>query len=81
MQGAIEGGWLSWIVAGQGLGELKLYSNSVNEQGQKRFLAIEDGVRESTQSWRKVLLKLRSRGMNVPELAIGVLGRAGGSVS
>ena len=43
----------------------------VNERGQKRFLAIEDGVRESTQSWREVLLKLQSRGMNVPELAIG----------
>jgi putative transposase len=43
----------------------------VNERGQKHFLAIEDGVRESTQSWREVLLKLKSRGMNVPELAIG----------
>jgi len=43
----------------------------VNERGEKRFLAIEDGVRESTQSWREVLLKLKSRGMNVPELAIG----------
>ena len=28
-------------------------------------------VRESTQSWREVLLKLKSRGMNVPKLAIG----------
>lgn len=43
----------------------------VNERGQKRFLAIEDGVRESTQSWREVLLKLKSRGMHIPELAIG----------
>ncbi|MCP4209490.1 MAG: IS256 family transposase, partial [Shimia sp.] len=43
----------------------------VNERGQKQFLAIEDGVRESTQSWREVLLKLKSRGMNGPELAIG----------
>ncbi len=43
----------------------------VNERGQKHFLAIEDGVRESTQSWREVLLKLKSRGMNVPQLAIG----------
>lgn len=43
----------------------------VNERGEKHFLAIEDGVRESTQSWREVLLKLKSRGMNVPELAIG----------
>ena len=36
----------------------------VNEQGKKCFLAIEDGVRESTQSWREVLLKLKSRGIN-----------------
>ena len=43
----------------------------VNERGQKHFLAIEDGVRESTQSWREVLLKLKSRGMNIPKLAIG----------
>ena len=43
----------------------------VNELGEKHFLAIEDGMRESTQSWREVLLKLKSRGMNGPELAIG----------
>jgi len=43
----------------------------VNERGEKHFLAIEDGVCESTQSWREVLLKLKSRGMNGPELAIG----------
>jgi putative transposase len=43
----------------------------VNERGEKRFLSIEDGVRESTQSWREVLLKLKSRGMNIPQLAIG----------
>ena len=43
----------------------------VNARGQKQFLAIEDGVRESTQSWREVLLNLKSRGMNAPKLAIG----------
>lgn len=43
----------------------------VNERGEKRFLAIEDGIRESTQSWREVLLKLKSRGMNTPKLGIG----------
>jgi len=43
----------------------------VNQRGQKHFLAIEDGTRESTQSWREVLLKLKSRGMNIPELAVG----------
>jgi transposase-like protein len=43
----------------------------VNEHGEKHFLAIEDGVRESTQSWREVLLGLKSRGMNAPKLAVG----------
>ncbi|AGI74366.1 IS256 family transposase [Octadecabacter arcticus 238] len=43
----------------------------VTARGKKRFLAIEDGVRESTQSWREVLLNLKSRGMNAPKLAIG----------
>jgi transposase-like protein len=43
----------------------------VNERGEKHFLAIEDGVRESTQSWREVLLNLKSWGMNIPKLAIG----------
>lgn len=43
----------------------------VNERGEKHFLAIEDGVMESTQSWREVLLKLKSRSMNRPQLAVG----------
>lgn len=43
----------------------------VNERGHKQFLAIEDGVRESIQSWREVLLNLGSHGMNQTELAIG----------
>ncbi len=43
----------------------------VNERGAKHFLAIEDGVRESTQSWREVLLDLKSRGLHAPELAVG----------
>lgn len=44
----------------------------VNERGQKKFLAIEDGVRESTQSWREVLLDLKRRGLSIaPHLAVG----------
>lgn len=43
----------------------------VNERGQKRFLAIEDGVRESKQSWREVLIGLRERGLLAPQLAVG----------
>jgi len=44
----------------------------VNERGQKKFLAIEDGVRESKQSWRELLLALKGRGLGIPpRLAVG----------
>jgi transposase-like protein len=44
----------------------------VNERGQKKLLAIEDGVRESKQSWREVLLELKGRGLTIPpRLAVG----------
>ncbi len=44
----------------------------VNERGQKRFLVIEDGVRESTESWRAVLRDLKARGLKLaPKLAVG----------
>ena len=44
----------------------------VNERGQKRFLAIEDGVRESKQSWLELLRDLKERGMVMaPQLAVG----------
>jgi len=50
----------------------------VNERGQKRFLAIEDGVRESTQSWREVLLGLKARGLtSAPELVVGARSASG----
>jgi transposase-like protein len=66
--------WADGVYSGLRAEQAKLCSLvviGVNERGEKHFLAIEDGVRESTQSWREVLLKLKSRGMNVPELAIG----------
>ncbi len=66
--------WADGVYSGLRAEQMKLCSLvviGVNECGEKHFLAIEDGVRESTQSWREVLLKLKSRGMNVPELAIG----------
>lgn len=44
----------------------------VDEHGYKHFLAIEDGYRESTQSWREVLQGLKARGLEVaPQLAVG----------
>lgn len=66
--------WADGIYSGLRAEDAKLCALviiGVNERGEKRFLAIEDGVRESTQSWREVLLKLKSRGMNAPELAVG----------
>ena len=43
----------------------------VTARGQKRLLAIEDGVREPKQSWREVFLSLKSCGMNAPKPTIG----------
>ena len=66
--------WADGIYSGLRAEQAKLCAlviMGVNERGEKHFLAIEDGVRESTQSWREVLLKLKSRGMNTPELAVG----------
>ena len=42
-----------------------------DEYGRKELLAMTDGFRESTQSWREVLLGLKSRGLNAPKLAVG----------
>lgn len=41
-------------------------------KGTKELVAVEDGVRESEQSWRAVLLDLKRRGLKqAPDLAIG----------
>lgn len=67
--------WADGIHSGLRMSEDKLCALviiGVNERGEKRFLAIEDGVRESTQSWREVLLRLKSRGLiRPPKLAVG----------
>jgi putative transposase len=40
--------------------------------GRKELIAVSDGYRESEQSWRELLLGLRSRGLELaPELAVG----------
>ncbi len=43
----------------------------VREDGTKELLAVEDGYRESTDSWAGVLRDLKRRGMNEPKLVIG----------
>lgn len=39
--------------------------------GTKELIAVEDGYRESTESWAHLLRDLKRRGMRAPELAIG----------
>jgi putative transposase len=43
----------------------------VREDGEKELLAVEDGYRESTDSWAEVLRDLKDRGMNTPRLVTG----------
>ena len=39
--------------------------------GQKELLAVEDGYRESAESWKTVLRELKRRGLVAPVLAVG----------
>lgn len=42
------------------------------EDGRKELLAVDDGYRESEQSWLNILLDLKNRGLKAgPELAVG----------
>jgi len=44
----------------------------VTEQGKKEFIAIEDGYRESEQSWLELLLRIKAQGLaHAPSLAVG----------
>jgi len=43
----------------------------VREDGAKELLAVEDGYRESTESWAGVMRDLKARGLNEPKLVIG----------
>lgn len=44
----------------------------VTEQGRKEFIAIEDGYRESEQSWSELLLRIKAQGLgHAPKLAVG----------
>ncbi|MGO9607186.1 MAG: IS256 family transposase [Candidatus Binataceae bacterium] len=39
--------------------------------GQKELLAVEDGYRESAESWKTLLRELKRRGMAAPVMAVG----------
>ena len=56
------GGWDIQRLRSEDVKLCSLVVIGVNDQGEKKFLTIEDGVRESTQSWREVLLDLKARG-------------------
>lgn len=43
----------------------------VDEDGEKHLVALDDGTRESVQSWRELLLDAKGRGLVAPQLAIG----------
>jgi len=43
----------------------------VRPDGTKELIAVEDGHRESTESWAHLLRDLRRRGMRAPALAVG----------
>ena len=43
----------------------------VREDGVKELLAVEDGYRESTESWAAVMRDLKDRGLNEPKLVVG----------
>lgn len=43
----------------------------VREDGVKELLAVEDGYRESTDSWAAVMRDLKHRGLNEPKLVVG----------
>jgi transposase-like protein len=43
----------------------------VREDGVKELLAVEDGYRESTESWAVLMRDLKDRGLNEPKLVCG----------
>ncbi len=66
--------WVDGIYSGVRVEQQRLCALvmiGMNVSGEKQLLAMEDGIRESTQSWREVLLHLKARGLNAPALAVG----------
>src|SRR5215472_2281552 len=43
----------------------------VRPDGTKELIAVEDGYRESAESWKTVLRDLKRRGMRAPVVAVG----------
>jgi transposase-like protein len=53
-------------------GECMLVLIGATPEGKKELIGFQVGVRESTQSWRELLVEVKSRGLAIaPELAVG----------
>jgi transposase-like protein len=53
-------------------GECMLVLIGATPEGKKELIGFQVGVRESTQSWRELLVEAKSRGLTIaPELAVG----------
>jgi transposase-like protein len=66
--------WVDGIYVKAGLEKEKaalLVAVAALADGQKVILAVEAGVRESMESWSRLLRDLQQRGLNAPRLVIG----------
>ena len=66
--------WADGIYVKAGIGKEKaalLVVIGVQKDGQKRFLALEPGYRESKESWAGVLRQLKTRGVKSARLFVG----------
>jgi putative transposase len=66
--------WVDGIYLKAGLGDERaclLVIMGADVTGKKHLLALEEGYRESKESWLGVLHRLRRRGLNEPAAAIG----------
>jgi transposase-like protein len=66
--------WADGIYVKAGIGKEKaalLVVVGVQEDGTKRFLALEPGYRESKESWAVVLRQLKARGVKSAKLFVG----------
>lgn len=66
--------WADGIYVGAGMEKEKtalLCVLGAREDGVKELLAMEEGYRESTESWASVLRDLRDRGLSAPLAAVG----------
>lgn len=66
--------WADGIYMKAGIGSEKacmLVVIGADVSGKKHLLALEEGYRESKESWMAVLRRLKARGMNEPAVAVG----------